>query len=838
MSSAFARKGPPDLTAHHPRRHGCHSFIAGVRLRGYGRPSGRRPDRSTHAFREITSQVPSSGRRFLSCLAPFSAATVAGVVVAATPAAAQMPGGRGVNVELQRSQFTEVMLKAARAQVGAWLAAWRGEGAHGLERQYSPMATLVPPGRSALEGGEAIAEWAAAVVPATADANVTITDFDASEGIAYLYGNYSLMPLRSGDPMSSGQHVTLIQREGRDWPIRAQMYVPSSETRAYGPVGARGASGNPESLMAPGVATAVVEHDALLAIAALRTAWASRDTAGIAAMFAGNALLHLPTRDQPARGPQIGVALSAALDTFTVLHTALVDYGGSERLSWMLARYYLQGSSGESLHGYLMVVLAGSRGRREIRSLVFTTAAPAIDGAATGGAAGGRQTTEPEARIDSIFANFDRTDSPGCALAAAHAGRRIGPFAWGMAQLEAGRPINAQTAFYAASVSKQFTGFSIALLAEEGRLSLDDEVRSYIPELPDFGAPITIRHLLHHTSGLRDYFAVLAMTGWTAGERLSQTEFIELLARQRALNFAPGTEHMYSNTGYVLLAMLVHRISGRTLREFANERIFGPLGMTRTFFRDDATMPIGDAALGYVAGTDGAWSVLVPAFDVVGDGGLYTTIEDLAIWERASATRQIGNDATWDAVETKGRLAAGGEIDYALGLSLGEYRSARIISHGGAYGGYRAYLLRFPDHDTGVVLLCNTAAVNPVQLGMQAADVLLDDRFAEPLADRAPAPPMANTPEDEAGNSTVANLADFVGTFYSSELDRYWRFDIVLGDLMLHRVAMSPQSLRVRGEDVFGSGAATFRFGRGRDGRVTHLFVDVPRARGVRFDVP
>jgi hypothetical protein len=128
--------------------------------------------------------------------------------------------------------------------------------------------------------------------------------------------------------------------------------------------------------------------------------------------------------------------------------------------------------------------------------------------------------------------------------------------------------------------------------------------------------------------------------------------------------------------------------------------------------------------------------------------------------------------------------------------------------------------------------------VNPVQLGMQAADVLLDDRFAEPLADRAPAPPMANTPEDEAGNSTVANLADFVGTFYSSELDRYWRFDIVLGDLMLHRVAMSPQSLRVRGEDVFGSGAATFRFGRGRDGRVTHLFVDVPRARGVRFDVP
>ena len=190
-------------------------------------------------------------------------------------------------------------------------------------------------------------------------------------------------------------------------------------------------------------------------------------------------------------------------------------------------------------------------------------------------------------RVDSIFATFDKRDAPGCAVAVVDSGRTVVAKGYGMASLEHDVPITATSAFYAASVSKQFTAFSVAMLAQQGKLSLDDDIRKWIPEVPNFGKTVTVRHLIHHTSGLRDYFGLLGMTGWPSDGPITEARFLDLVSRQKALNFDPGSRHLYSNTGYVLLSIVVKRASGKSLRDFAAERVFNPLGMTETEFRDD-----------------------------------------------------------------------------------------------------------------------------------------------------------------------------------------------------------------------------------------------------------
>src|SRR5687768_10205444 len=245
--------------------------------------------------------------------------------------------------------------------------------------------------------------------------------------------------------------------------------------------------------------------------------------------------------------------------------------------------------------------------------------------------------------IDSIFTAYTRS-SPGCAVAVVDGARTVVAKGFGMASLEHDLPITPQSAFYAASVSKQFTAFSVALLAQQGKLSLDDDVRKWLPEIPNFGKTITVRHLLHHTSGLRDYFGLLGMTSWPSDGPITETQFLDLVSRQKALNFTPGDRHLYSNTGYVLLSILVKRVSGQSLRDFADASIFKPLGMNSSAFRDDHTLLVRNRALAYARGGDGAWHINVPGFDVVGDGGLYTTVEDLTRWARNFDDGTVGRE--------------------------------------------------------------------------------------------------------------------------------------------------------------------------------------------------
>jgi len=409
---------------------------------------------------------------------------------------------------------------------------------------------------------------------------------------------------------------------------------------------------------------------------------------------------------------------------------------------------------------------------------------------------------QSNARVDSIFAAFDKRDSPGCAVSVSDSGRTVFAKGYGMASLEHDVPITPNSAFYAASVSKQFTAFAVAMLAQQGKLSLDDDIRKWIPEVPNFGKKITVRNLIHHTSGLRDYFGLLGMTGWPSDGPLTEARFLDLVSRQKALNFDPGSRHLYSNTGYVLLSILVKRVSGQSLREFADQAIFAPLGMTNSHFRDDHTTLVKNRALAYAPKGD-TWEMDVPGFDVVGDGGLFTTADDMAKWARNFDSHAVGGDAVAATVLTRGRLTSGDSIPYAFGLSHGTYRGQPIIEHGGAYGGYRTQLLRFPAQHFAVVTLCNAATANASQLSQRVADVYLGDRLA-------PVTQVAGSATAAAGASAVRvsheQLARYAGVYWDARNEVLRRIEVrdstlAIAGVPIVLVPISETKFRLKGLD-------------------------------------
>jgi hypothetical protein len=270
----------------------------------------------------------------------------------------------------------------------------------------------------------------------------------------------------------------------------------------------------------------------------------------------------------------------------------------------------------------------------------------------------------------------------------------------------------------------------ITLLAKQGMLSLDDNIRKFVPELPDYGHPITVRHLIHHTSGLRDYLSLLGIAGIDYGT-YHQDDVIELIARQRELNFPPGEEYLYSNSGYFLLAVIVERASGKSLREFAEENIFKPLGMKNSHFHDDYRMLIKNRASGYFLAEKGKYRNFISTFDCVGSGGLFTSVEDLYLWDQNFYHCKVGGKDLIDLMHTKGKLNNGKELDYAFALGISKYKGLRTVSHGGALGGYRSALVRFPEQNFSVICLSNLSSFNPSRIAQQIAGIYLADQFTE-----------------------------------------------------------------------------------------------------------
>lgn len=340
-----------------------------------------------------------------------------------------------------------------------------------------------------------------------------------------------------------------------------------------------------------------------------------------------------------------------------------------------------------------------------------------------------------ETATDAIFAPWNRRDTPGCAVAVYRDDAVVFQRGYGMASLELGVPIGPDSVFDIGSTSKQFTAASVLLLAQDGKLSLDDDIRIHLPEMPDYGRRITIRQLLDHTSGLRDYITLLILGGTAFDDQATDAQTLDAIVRQRALNFAPGSEHLYSNTGYFLAGQIVERVSGQSLPAFAQARIFAPLGMRDTRFRRDHAELVPGRAMAYaraeaaaaVPPGDGATAYRLdqPHWDQVGDGSVHTTTGDLLRWDRNFYTPTVGSAAMLAQMQQPGRLADGKRIDYGLGLKMGEHRGLATVRHGGAWGGYRAELLRFPQRHLSVAVLCNFAEAQPQRWSERVAELWL-----------------------------------------------------------------------------------------------------------------
>jgi CubicO group peptidase (beta-lactamase class C family) len=348
-------------------------------------------------------------------------------------------------------------------------------------------------------------------------------------------------------------------------------------------------------------------------------------------------------------------------------------------------------------------------------------------------------TADEVRRVDSVFATLDRTTSPGCALAIYRNGAIVYSRGYGMANLEHGIPITSRTVFDIGSTSKQFAATAIVLLAQDGKLSIDDDVRTFIPELPVYQRPITLRHMLNHTSGLRDYLALMQLHGTDFEGVTTDQDALDLIVRQKAVNFEPGSEFLYSNSGFFLLSQVVKRVSGKTLAQFAAERMFLPLGMRDTHFHDDHRMIVTRRAVGYSPSPAG-FAIDMSLFEQTGDGAVYTTVEDLLHWDNNFYAPTLGGEGLLRDLHTQGRLNNGDTISYALGLFVDQHRGLRRVRHGGAWAGYRADLLRFPEARTSVACLCNLGTANPGGYADAVADVILRDRFAPVTVAQRPAP--------------------------------------------------------------------------------------------------
>jgi len=397
-------------------------------------------------------------------------------------------------------------------------------------------------------------------------------------------------------------------------------------------------------------------------------------------------------------------------------------------------------------------------------------------------------------RVDTLFARWEGPDTPGCALGVIRDGEFVYRRGYGMANLEHDVSITSRSIFYIASTSKQFVAASIILAAEQGHLSLDDDIRNHLPELPDYGKTITIRHLLHHTSGIRDYLTLWAIAGEEFADVHEPEEALELIARQRQLNFEPGAEYLYSNSGYFLLSEIIGRATGQSLREFADAQIFQPLGMEHTHFHDDHTGISRGRALGHVRRDDGSIAQYVSNFDLVGSGGLHTSVEDLLLWDRNFYQDRLGRGTLLTELHRRGVLSGGDTIDYAAGLSIGTYKGLRTVSHGGGAQGYRTQLLRFPDQRFSVICLCNLGDIDPSGLAYRVADIYLADAFPRAETTAAEAPREEPQPVELEGGQ----LERWSGAYRNPETGTIWRVSVEgarlrvqVGDFAFHVAPVS-----------------------------------------------
>ncbi len=451
------------------------------------------------------------------------------------------------------------------------------------------------------------------------------------------------------------------------------------------------------------------------------------------------------------------------------------------------------------------------------------------------------------AAVDEVFADFTKPGSPGCAVAVYRNGGISYTRGYGLANVEEDVPITPESVFDIGSTSKQFTAASILLLEKQGKLSVSDDVRKYIPELPDYGPRITILHLLNHTSGLRDYLTLMDLAGINMDSVTTDEDALQLITRQKALNFAPGSDWLYSNTGFFLLSIIVKRVSGKTLREFAAANIFNPLGMTHTQYRDDHTALIPNRAMAYDPKEilDG-YKLDVSYFEQTGDGAVHTSVEDLLKWDENFYSGQVGGQDFLVELQEPGKLSGGKVLDYAKGLRIADYRGLHTVSHGGSWGGYRAELLRFPEQHFSVACLCNRGDANPSRRARQVADIYLGSMM-KPKEEKKDGEREREKPKKKEIPLTVEQLQPYTGDYWSSELGVSYRLGIVDDKLkvvamldgggFLHTSALPHEAFGGTATDEFAQSQSPIKihFERDSNHAISGFKLDAGRTLGMIF---
>jgi CubicO group peptidase (beta-lactamase class C family) len=527
-----------------------------------------------------------------------------------------------------------------------------------------------------------------------------------------------------------------------------------------------------------------------------------------------------------------------------------------------------------------------------------------------------------EKEIDEIAKSFVQPGQPGATVAVAIGDKIVFSKGYGSANPEYEIANTPNTIFHVASVSKQFTAFAIALLADQGKISLDDDIRKHLPELHDFGHKITIKHLVHHTSGLRDQWNLLALAGWRLDDVITKNQVLRLISHQDELNVKPGEEYNYCNTGYTLMGEIVSRVSGKSFPDWCSENIFKPLQMDNTLFYDDHEKIVKNRAYSFYDSPDGLKKSVL-SYANAGATSLFTTAEDLTKWSNNFYTMKVGNAKVMKQMEERGILNKGDTISYAFGQDISKYKGIRTIAHSGGDAGYRSYLLRFPEQKYSVIVLSNMASFNPGKMAYKIADVCLKGilkedakkeeakktaesfKVSEALLNLyegqyqltpdmvvtfkidngkltaqatgqssfvltassetdfvfAPAEIRITFPKavDKAVNhfefkqgggktmvaprvppfdSKSVNLANYVGTYYSPELQTSYKMELKENVLTATHIRHEPAELTITGKDKFSTNVwfmSKIEFVRGADAVVTGFKVSSGRVKNVRF---
>ena len=443
-----------------------------------------------------------------------------------------------------------------------------------------------------------------------------------------------------------------------------------------------------------------------------------------------------------------------------------------------------------------------------------------------------------EAKVDQLFAEWNKPDSPGAAVAVTKDGETIYTQGYGTANLEYDIPITPATIFDIASVSKQFAAFAIATLAHDGKLSLNDNIRVHLPDVPDFGPTITIRHLLHHTSGLRDWVQSLVIAGVAMEDVISFKHILKMARHQKVLNFEPGEAYLYSNTGYNLLAEIVERVTGNSFRQWTDTHIFKPLAMTNSHFHDDHQMVLKNRAYSYQAIENGGFKHAINNTTALGSSSLYSTVEDLAKWILNFDDTCIGEQAVIDQMHQRGVLNNGEQISYALGLNIGEYRGLKTVGHSGSWRGFRSHLMRFPDQKFGVVILCNLDTFNPLRLAEKVADLYLVDVLAPVEEASEPEKAAAPAKDTKIEPLTPEQLTELEGDYYTQELDTTYSIRVHGNQLVAQHIRHDDILLTYADSHFLGNAwfFPEIHFTRDDTGQVTGFRLTGGRVKNLHFE--